>query len=56
MIGREFDAGIEAKGYAAGIIDGARLRGARIESADDAVKIVMDAIDAADTRQEAVGS
>jgi hypothetical protein len=47
--------GAEARGYAAGILDGARHGGLPIESPDMAATIVMRAHKAAMTRMEAVG-
>jgi hypothetical protein len=47
--------GEAARLYAAGIIDGARLRGARIESTEDAGATVLRTVQAAVIRLEAVG-
>jgi hypothetical protein len=47
--------GDEARRYAAGIIDGARLSGARIETPDEAAATVLRSVQAAVVRMEAVG-
>ncbi|WP_019833805.1 hypothetical protein [Sphingomonas sp. PR090111-T3T-6A] len=47
--------GDQAARYAAGLLDGARYGGVRIETIEKAVEIVMRAQDAAYIRAEAVG-